>query len=88
MDTLERAAERRETQEERGKVMVSITCPCDECRYNGRGHKCTAKSLNMKYRNMATLHEGRMDMWICDKYELSESAKQVIQFFEDHPQWR
>lgn len=68
--------------------MVSVTCPCIECEYNGRSYKCTAKSLNLKYRNMATVNEGRVDMWICDHYELSESAKRVQKFFEENPQWR
>ena len=67
--------------------MVSITCPCDECKYNGRGHKCTAGKINLKYRNMATVHEGRIDVWICDKYELSESAKRVMEFCKEHPEW-
>jgi hypothetical protein len=57
--------------------MVSITCPCIECKYNGKGHKCTAKAINLTYRNIATVNEGRVNMWICDKYELSEFAKQV-----------
>ena len=55
--------------------MVSITCPCVECKHNGRGHKCTAKSINLKYRNMLTVNEGRVDMWVCDKYELSIEAE-------------
>ncbi len=67
--------------------MVSITCPCVECRHNGRTQKCTAKAINLTYRNMATVSEGRVDMWICDKYELSDSAKRVQQFFEQNPQW-
>ena len=57
--------------------MVSITCPCEECLYNGKGHKCKAKNINLKYRNMATVNEGRVDMWICDKYELSPWAKMI-----------
>lgn len=57
--------------------MVSITCPCIECKYNGKGNKCTAKAINLTYRNMTTINEGRVNMWICDKYELSEFAKQV-----------
>lgn len=68
--------------------MVSITCPCTECRYNGRAYKCTAKAIKLTYRNMATVNEGRVDMWICNKYELSESAKRVQKFFEDNPKWR
>ena len=68
-------------------MMVSITCPCAECRYNGRAYKCTAKAINLAYRNMATVNEGRVDMWICDKYELFDSAKRVQHFFEQNPQW-
>ena len=67
--------------------MVSITCPLAECAYNGRGHKCTAKKINLAYRNMITLHEGRVDMWICDKFELSDSAKRIQQFFMENPQY-
>ena len=79
---MERTAERRETQEGRSAVMVSITCPCVECRYNGARYKCTAKPLSLKYRNMATVNEGRVDMWICDKYELSEWAKHTQRILE------
>ena len=61
--------------------MVSITCPCVECRYNGRAHKCTAKAIKLTYRNMATINEGRVDMWICNKYELSDEAKRIEKDF-------
>lgn len=57
--------------------MVSITCPCVECIYNGKGYHCTAKSINLKWRNMATVNEGRVDMWICDKYEKSDWCKRA-----------
>lgn len=57
--------------------MVSITCPCVECINNGKGNKCKAKAINLKFRNMATVNEGRVDMWVCDKYELSEWAKRI-----------
>jgi hypothetical protein len=63
--------------------MVSITCPCAECKYNGKGYKCTAKAIKLSYRNMATVNEGRVDMWICDKYELSEFAKRIDKSFEE-----
>ena len=62
--------------------MVSITCPCVECRHNGIANRCTTSAINLTYRNMATVNEGRVDMWICNKYELSDSAKRVQQFFE------
>lgn len=57
--------------------MVSITCPCAECVHHGTRNKCKAKEINFKYRNMATVNEGRVDMWVCDKYELSEEAKKI-----------
>lgn len=68
--------------------MVSVICPCVECEYNGRGYHCKAKSIKLSYRNMATVNEGRVDMWICSEYRLSESAKRVQEFFETHPQYR
>lgn len=61
--------------------MVSITCPCIECRHNGRANKCTAKAINLTYRNMATINEGRVDMWVCNKYELSDEAKRIEEDF-------
>lgn len=57
--------------------MVSVTCPCVVCMYNGERNKCKAKNINLTYRNMATVNEGRVDMWICDKYELSAEAKEI-----------
>ena len=57
--------------------MVSVTCPCVECMYHGERNKCKAKNINLTYRNMATINEGRVDMWICDKYELSAEAKEI-----------
>lgn len=57
--------------------MTAITCPCVECIHNGKKNKCTAKKINLTYRNMATVNEGRVNMWICDQYELTEEAKQL-----------
>jgi len=68
--------------------MVSITCPCSECTHNGKGSKCTAKKINLTYRNMATVYEERVDMWICDMYELSKGAEVIRKFFERHPERR
>ena len=58
--------------------MVSITCPCVECIHNGRNNKCRADKINLAYRNVATVNDGRVDMWICDKYTLSEESKQLL----------
>lgn len=55
--------------------MVSVTCPCVECIHNGRRNKCTAKNISLTFRNMATVNEGRVDMWICNKYEKSDFCK-------------
>ena len=62
--------------------MVSLTCPCTECIHNGQRYKCKCKSINLKYRNMATVNEGRVDMWICDKYELSEETQRIMKKFK------
>jgi hypothetical protein len=32
---------------------------------------------------MVTVNEGRVDMWVCDKYELSELAKKIDKTFKD-----
>ena len=63
--------------------MVSVTCPCAECIHNGRRYRCSAKEINLKFRNMATVNEGRVDMWICDKYEISEEAKRIQKLFDE-----
>lgn len=58
--------------------MVSVTCPCTECVYNGRNNKCRADKIKLTHRNMATVNEGRVDMWICDKYAMSDESKQIL----------
>ena len=65
-------------------MSVSITCPCMECKHNGRGHKCKADKINLKFKNMATVNEGRVDMWICDRYELSEEAQKLDMNFREY----
>lgn len=39
---------------------------------------------------MATVNEGRVDMWICDKYELSEEARNIQKLINEETkrQWR
>lgn len=63
--------------------MTSITCPLTECIHNGKNHKCTAKAINLAYRNMATVHEGRVHMWICDHYEMTEEAMKAAEMFAE-----
>lgn len=59
--------------------MAKIVCPCAECIYNGNKHICKAQKVNLTYRNMLTVNEGRVDMWICDRYELSPIAEQIFE---------
>ena len=61
--------------------MSKVICPCIECIYNGKHNVCKADKVEFKYRNMATVNEGRVDMWICKQYELSEDAKNIEAFF-------
>ena len=61
--------------------MVSVTCPCVECIYNGKRNKCTAKNISLTFRNMATVNEGRVDMWVCNMYEKSEFCKMLEEKF-------
>lgn len=55
-----------------------IICPNDECIHNGgakKGYKCLCKNISLRYRNMATVNEGRVDMWVCKSYEPNETYK-------------
>lgn len=61
--------------------MTKILCPSVECIYNGNHYVCNAKKVELKYRNMATVNEGRVDMWVCKQYELSEDAKRINKEF-------
>ena len=58
--------------------MTKIICPCVECIHHGeKSNVCKAKDIKFTFRNMATVNEGRVDMWICNKYELSEFGKAI-----------
>lgn len=57
--------------------MVSVICPCVECKHNGRRYRCKCKEIKLEWRNMATVNEGRVDMWVCKKYEKSDYEKKI-----------
>ena len=40
--------------------------------------------LKLTWRNMATVNEGRVDMWICDKYSLDEQTKELQKQLEEY----
>lgn len=58
--------------------MAKIICPCAECKHHREDNICKANEIHLKYRSMITVHEGRVDMWVCDKYQLSEEAENII----------
>ena len=64
--------------------MVSVTCPCVECVHNGRRNKCTAKNIRLTFRNMATVNEGGVDMWVCNMYEKSDPYKKFEEYLKTH----
>ena len=53
--------------------MVSVICPCVECKHNGRMYRCKCKEIRLVWRNMVTVNEGRVNMWVCTKYEENET---------------
>jgi len=56
--------------------MTKVWCPCVEC-VNNEKQRCKARELKFKYRNMATVNEGRVDMWVCDQYQLSKESQDI-----------
>ena len=57
--------------------MVSVICPCTECKHNGKRYRCKCKEIKLEWRNMATVNEGRVDMWVCHQYEQTDQAKEI-----------
>lgn len=60
-------------------------CPCVECiHHSDKTNTCKAKEVAFTYRNMATLNEGRVDMWVCKQYELSEDVKRIFKEIDEY----
>lgn len=60
--------------------MTKIICPCDDCIHNGKeekGYVCQCKEISLIFRNMNTVNEGRQNLWVCKKYEMSEELKEL-----------
>lgn len=72
--------------------MTKIICPSVECKFCNDNHICTAKEIKLTFRNMVTVNEGRVDMWICNKYEMDDTSKELVQNFKDwfanHPDFK
>lgn len=45
--------------------MTKITCACFDCKYCNPNAECTAKEIKLTSGNIATVWEGRQDVWWC-----------------------
>lgn len=57
--------------------MTKITCTCFDCKYCNQNAECEAKEIKLTSGNIATLWEGRQDVWWCKSFEMSEEAKKT-----------
>ena len=66
--------------------MPKITCTCFDCKYCDDDCQCTAEEIKLTNGNIATVWEGRRDVWWCRSFEMSEEAKaiheKVKEYFE------
>lgn len=59
--------------------MTKITCACFDCKHCSPNAECTAKEIKLTFGNIATVWEGRQDVWWCKSFEMSEEAKETYQ---------
>ena len=57
--------------------MTKITCTFLECKHCSPIGKCEAKEVKLTSGNIATVWEGRKDVWWCKSFEMSEEAKEI-----------
>ena len=57
--------------------MVKVICPMIECKNYSNKCGCQAKQINMTCRAMTTRNNDRLNVWICNTYEMSDEAKRV-----------
>lgn len=63
--------------------MTKITCACFDCKYCNPNAECTAKEIKLTSGNIATVWEGRQDVWWCKSFEMNEEAKAIIERFKE-----
>lgn len=56
--------------------MSKVVCACIECKHNKNGI-CKKKEINLANGNIATVYEGRQNVWWCRMFELSDFAKEI-----------
>lgn len=59
--------------------MTEIICTCFDCKFCNDNAKCTAKEIKLTAGNIATVWEGRQDVWWCKSFEMSDEAKEIIE---------
>lgn len=57
--------------------MTKVFCPCLEC-VNNKDSRCKAMELHFRNRSVFIANEGRSDVWVCDQYQLTDSAKDFV----------
>lgn len=56
--------------------MSKIKCLSTECKYN-KNDRCTAKEVSFIWKSVMTVHDGRLECWICRQYEMSDEMKRI-----------
>lgn len=56
--------------------MTRITCACFDCKHCNQNAECTAEEIKLTQGSIATVWEGRQDVWWCKSFEISEEAKE------------
>ena len=56
--------------------MTKVVCAAIECKHQKNGI-CTKKEINLSQGNIATVYEGRQDVWRCRMFELSDFSREI-----------
>ncbi len=69
--------------------MAKIICANSLCKYNNDKNVCTAKTAEMSWHSVMTVHDGRQEFLKCKTYEMDERSKEIenqfMNLFMKHP---
>ena len=69
--------------------MTKIICANSLCKYNNDKNVCTAKTAEMSWHSVMTVHDGRQWFLKCKTYEMDERSKEIenqfMNLFMKHP---
>lgn len=69
--------------------MTKIICANNLCKYNNDKNVCTAKTAEMSWHSVMTVHDGRQEFLKCKTYEMDERSKEIenqfMNLFMKHP---